>query len=184
MATENFHTIRYGNKNGELRFGHIHNDDNISAFMVRSGYDARHYLSMEGTGDNGRQGGTISHGPGAFQIKYGYDVKDGNPAIYIEAVNGNIILNADNGDIQLQARNINILATKNAGDNKNGNVNIEGNEKVSIKAKEFVANGKVAARFITSGVGEITCKTALNIDAGYTKCATNISAKKLTKFEV
>lgn len=184
MTIENYHTIRYGNKDGELKFGHIHEDDNISAFMVRSGYDARHYISMDGTGnsENGRKGGTISHGPGAFQIKYGYDIKDGNPAIYIEAVNGNIILNADNGDIQLQARNINILAKKNAGDNKNGNVNIEGNERVNITAKEVTVNGKAAARFVTSGVGEITCKTGLNISAGYTKCATNISKIKETKF--
>ena len=94
--SKNYHTIRYGNKDGEIKFGHIHNDNEISAFMVRSGSDTRHYMSMDATGGEGRKGGTINRCPGTYQIKCGDDVtsdpEDGLPAFYVECVNGDIIL--------------------------------------------------------------------------------------------
>ena len=42
MSKKNECTIRYGNKDGELKFGHITVGDEIDAFIVRSGTEPNH----------------------------------------------------------------------------------------------------------------------------------------------
>ena len=37
---ENYDTIRYGNKDGEIKFGHITENNEIDSFIVRSGYES------------------------------------------------------------------------------------------------------------------------------------------------
>ena len=78
---KNYHTIRYGTRDGELQFGHIHQDDNESAVMLRSGHDLKHYITMDSTGGTVRRHSTICRSPGAFQVKAGDNVvgmTDGN----------------------------------------------------------------------------------------------------------
>ncbi len=36
MTKQNYDTIRYGNKDGEIKFGHITDNDEVDAFLVRS----------------------------------------------------------------------------------------------------------------------------------------------------
>jgi hypothetical protein len=175
---ENFYTVRYGNDSGELKFGYLHNDGTKSSFVVRSSDDPLHYFSMDSDGP--RKGGTINRCPSTYQIKCGDDVKGDTPAFIIEALNGDIVLMAKNGNIRMEAKDVLIKA--DGSDNKTGNINLEANERINIFAKEVNINGKQAARFITSGVGEITCKTALNIQASACSAASAVSKNKPTKF--
>jgi hypothetical protein len=175
---ENFHTIRYGNKDGELKFGHLHNDEVKSAFLVRSGSDPLHYITLESDGN--REGQTINRCTSTFQVKCGDTVKGDAPAFIVEALNGDIILMAKNGNIRMEAQNVLIKA--DGYDNKTGNINIEANERVNILAKEVNVNAKQAIRLISTGVGEITCKAILNIQASYTKCLSGVCKDNPTKF--
>ena len=72
---KNYHTVRYGTRDGELQFGHIHKDNNESAVMLRSGHDFIHYISMDSTGNEVRKHGTICRSPGSFQVKAGDNAK-------------------------------------------------------------------------------------------------------------
>lgn len=181
---QNYHTIRYGNKDGELKFGHIHNDNEISAFMVRSGSDPRHYMSMDATGNEGRKGGTINRCPGTYQIKCGDDVtsdpEDGKPAFYVECVNGDIIFSATRGRIKFQAENIEFLA--NGGDNKNGVITIKSNEKVEIISKNVEVNATSVAKFFSSGTCKVVGNAILDIYGGLSACATGASKIKKSKY--
>jgi len=181
---QNYHTIRYGNKDGELKFGHIHNDNEISAFMVRSGSDTRHYMSMDATGNEGRKGGTINRCPGTYQIKCGDDVtsdpEDGKPAFYVECVNGDIIFSATRGRIKFQAENIEFLA--NGGDNKNGVITIKSNEKVEIISKNVEVNATSVAKFFSSGTCKVVGNAILDIYGGLSACATGASKIKKSKY--
>jgi hypothetical protein len=179
MAKENYHTIRYGNKDGELKFGHLHNDEVKSAFLVRSGTDPLHYITLESDGN--REGQTINRCTSTYQIKCGDNVNGDAPAFIVEALNGDIVLMAKNGNIRMEASK-DILIKASGSDNTTGNINIEANERVNILAKEVNINGKQAARFITSGIGEITCKTALNIQAAACSAASAVSKGNPTKF--
>lgn len=176
---KNYYTVRYGNDSGELKFGYLHDDGTKSSFIVRSSSDPLHYFSMDSDGDS-RKGGTINRCTGTYQVKCGDNVKGDAPSFIVEALNGDIILMAKNGNIRMEADNVLIKAE--GYDNKTGNINIEANERVNISAKEVNVNGKQSARFITSGVGEITCKTALNIQASACSAASAVSKNKPTKF--
>jgi hypothetical protein len=174
---ENFYTIRYGNSDGELKFGHLHSDGTKSCFLVRSGDDPLHYFEMDSTGN--RKGGSIHRCPGSFQVKCGDNVKGDKAAFFIEAVGGDIVFMAKNGNIRMEAENVLIKA--DGYDNKTGNVNIEANERIILDAKEVSIKGKQACRFITSGIGEITCKTALQIQAATCSAASAVSKNNETK---
>jgi hypothetical protein len=180
MTKENFHTIRYGNKDGELKFGHLHNDEVKSAFMVRSGSDPLHYITLESDGT--REGQTINRCTSTFQVKCGDTVKGDAPAFIVEALSGDIILMAKNGNIRMEAQNILIKA--DGYDNKTGNIDIEANERVNIEGKEIKMNGKQAIRFISTGIGEITCKASLKMQASYMSCLSSVCKDNKTKYDV
>jgi hypothetical protein len=175
---ENYHTIRYGNKDGELKFGHLHNDGVKSSFLVRSGSDPLHYMTFDS--DGVRDGQTLNRCTNTFSIKCGDTVKGDDPAFIVEALSGDIVLMAKNGNIRMEAQNVLIKA--DGYDNKTGNINIEANERVNILAKEVNVNAKQAMRLISTGVGEITCKAILDIQASYTKCLSGVSKDNPTKY--
>jgi len=172
----NYEAIRYGNKDGELKFGHIHNDEVLSAYMVRSGYDPRHYTAMDADGK--RKGWTINKCPGVYTIECGDDVNSKSVALYIHAISGDIVMRASNGNIRMQAAgNIELLA--NGPDNKNGVITLESNEKVEIKSKNIECSATSVAKFFSSGVCKVVGDSMLDIYGGLAACATG--ASKLNK---
>jgi len=181
---ENLHAIRYGNRDGEIKFGHIHNDNELSAFMARSGSDTRHYISLEATGNEGRKGSIINRCPGTYQIKCGDDVtsdpENGTPAFFVQCVNGDIIFSATRGRIKFQAENIEFLAK--GGDNKNGIITLKSNEKVEIISKNVEVNATSVAKFFSSGTTKIVGNAILDIYGGLAACATGASKLNKSKF--
>jgi hypothetical protein len=184
--SKNYHTIRYGNKDAEIKFGHIHNDNEISSFSIRSGADPRHYMSMDATGnvEQGRKGGTINRCPGTYQIKCGDDVRsgseDGMPAFYVECINGDIIFSATRGRIKFQAENIEFLAS--GADNKNGVITLKSNEKVEIISKNVEVNATSVAKFFSSGTCKVVGNAILDLYGGLSACATGASKLKKSKY--
>ena len=160
---KNYNTIRYGNNDGEIKFGHIHDDEEVSAFIVRSGYNSKHYMTMDATGDGpqGRKNGTINRAPGSYAIKAGDDVQDSIPAIWIEAVSGDIVLSATNGRIRMQAKNIEMLAE--VGDNQNGHITLESNEKVTVKSNNIELNADSVLNLYSSAKVELIADGVLNM---------------------
>lgn len=155
---------RYGTRNGEIKFGHVHNDQVLSAVMIRSGYDYRQYITMDADGK--RKGTITSVTPNTYQIKCGHDTKRKGVAFLVEALNGDIVLNAKNGDVRIEGKNVMIVAKQSSGDNKNGVVSIEGNEKVDIRSKNIELNGSSVVKFFSAGSCELTAKSSMNFTAG------------------
>lgn len=167
--TKNYYTIRYGNRNGELKFGHIHQDNTLSSVLLRSGSEPLHYMSMDASGEDHRKYGTIFRSPGSFQVLAGDNVGKGKPGVYIDAINGDLVLRAPNGRVRIEGINIDIIAS--GSDNKNGNVTIEGNEKVIIKAQTIDINSKVSTKIFSEKTVDVIGKAILNIYGGLVDCA-------------
>ena len=72
--TLNFHMVRYGVAEGELKFGYIHVDNVVSACMLRSGFTHKHYMTMDGPGGEDFRKHSTFRGPGSFQVKHGEGV--------------------------------------------------------------------------------------------------------------
>ena len=162
--TQNYHTIGYGNKDGELKLGHIHEDQVLSAAIVRSGHDPLHYISLDATGSPERKHGTICRAPGAFQIISGGNVPYGSNGVFIDAENGDLVLRAINGRVRIEAENIDLLA--NGADGKNGVITIDANEKVIVKAPTIDVRSKVSTKIFSEKTVECIGKAILNIYGG------------------
>lgn len=175
---KNYHTIRYGNSNGEIKFGHIHKDNVVSAAMIRSGADYRHYITLDS--DDKRPGWTNVRCPGVFNLRCGDNVEEGGMSIYFEAINGDITFNAPRGRIRLLGENIDLVAK--GGDNKNGVITIDGNEKVLIKsAGNVTVEATGVARFFSSGTVKIIGDSILELYGGLIESTDGASKKKKSK---
>jgi len=174
----NYHAHRKGTKDSETIRGHVHNDNVLSAYMVRSGYDYRHYVTLDA--DKGRQGWTIIRCPGAFELKAGDDVPYNKFGIYLEAINGDIVLRAKNGRIKLDAENIDLFAegTKNNA----GVINLESNEQINFTTKNLTINVDSVAKFFSSGSLQMVADASLDIYGGLIDVATSAQKIKASKF--
>ena len=167
---KNYHTIRYGVAEGEIKFGHVHTDNVRSAVMLRSGHTYKHYMTMDGPGGvDSRTHSTTFRGPGSFSVKHGEGVPSGQPAIYLDAVSGDIVIRAANGRIRMEAIDVDIKAT--GGNGERGNIVLNANEKVLIEAPTIACNAKVAARFFSEKTVEVVGNNVLNMYGGFVDIA-------------
>ena len=176
---KNYHTIRYGTAEGEIKFGHVHTDNVNSAVMLRSGHTFQHYMTMDGPGgEDFRTHSTTFRGPGSFQVKHGEGVPDEQPGIYLDAVNGDIVIRAANGRIRMEALDVDIRAT---GSGERGNIVLDANDKVIMNAQTIACNAKVAARFFSEKTVEIVGNNVLNMYGGFMDMADGSSAAAASK---
>lgn len=177
-----YHTIRYGNDYGEIKFGHIHDDDIISGCAIRTGRDGgRHFISMDSTGDPsiGRKGGTVMSSPGSHQVVCGHDVKKEIPAFYCLAKNGDIILQAPRGRIRLVAQNIELVTS--GGDGKNGNILLKANEKIVLKSQILDVNANASCKIVSENSINIIGRSILNVYGGLIDMADGATSVKGSK---
>ena len=161
---KNYHTIRYGTAEGELQFGHISMDNVLSAVLLRNGGSLNHYITLDATGEPHRKHGTICRSPGSFQVKAGDNVEDDVPGVYIEAVSGDLVLKAPSGRVRIEGINVDIIAS--GPDGQNGVVNINGNEKVIIKAQTIDAASKVSTKIFSEKTVDMIGRGILNMYGG------------------
>ena len=176
---KNYHTLRYGNADGDISFGHIHEDNNLSAVMLRSGQEELHYITLDSTGEDHRKDGTICRSLGSFQVKAGDRVGKGKPGVYLDAVSGDLVLRAPNGRVRIEGINIDLIASGPNG--KNGVIRLESNEKVLIKTKIFDANASVSAKIFSDGTVNVIGKTICDIYGGLVDIADGFTEIKGSK---
>lgn len=172
-----YDNVEYGTTDGRIQFGHLHDDPSkgssvISDVMLQAS-DPLHYMMMDKNGN--RPGWTSQRAPGVFQVKCGDNRKPDEPALVLHALNGDILIKAENGRVRIQGLDVDILAK--GGNNKRGVIDIKSNESINIESKNVNIKGKASAKFITSGMGEIVCNTSLKMYAGFSQCVSAASAK-------
>ena len=70
----NPYRVRYGTADGDLTFGHITDDNQISSVMIRNFKEPLHYIALSQTGGQFRKNGTICRSTGSFQVRAGDDI--------------------------------------------------------------------------------------------------------------
>lgn len=182
---QNYYGLEYGNSDGAIRFGSLESSvsgvkgEVTADVKLQASYEG-HYISLDKDGQ--REGWTVMRCPGTFSVTTGEYIEGpgkGN-AFIVEAKSGDIVLKADNGDVRIISRNIELIA--NGPDNKNGNVNITANESINLNGKNVNIDAEAAWKFVSSGIGNITCKTALQMYASFSKCATGASSLNPSKY--
>ncbi len=182
MAKVKVHNpIELGNDCGHIKFGHIDINNDLGGVLLRNGppnQPSEHYMQFNSSGV--MKNGTTNRCPGVYQIYCGENPVN-DVAFVLRASEGDIIIQAPNGRIRMEARTIDIRA--NGIDNKTGYVNIDANEKVVIRSKNIEINGSSVAKFFSSGLCEIVGKNTLNFAGGLIDCADGATSVNRSKHQ-
>ena len=165
MGTQkNWHTIRYGTGEGEIKFGHITQDNQTSAVMLRNGFHPTHYITLDQTGAPHRKHGTICRSPGSFQVRAGDNTPDGQPGVYIEAVSGDLVLRSPSGKVRIEGVDVDIIAS--GYDGATGVINIDANDKIIMRAQTVDAAATASMKLFTDNTLNMIAKGILNCYGG------------------
>ena len=168
-----------GNRHGRIKFGHVQDNNEIASVQLLNGKDAgRHYMTMHQTGDkdSGQRGATENVCPGSFTIDCGKDIaptpeneEQGNQAFAVRCENGDVVIQAKDGAIKLEAETIELIAK--SGDSKKGRVTVDASETIELIAPDIVCNASNYTKIFTDGTLELLGETILNIYGGMLHCA-------------
>jgi|TARA_B100000035_G_scaffold176298_1_gene150360 hypothetical protein len=161
---QNYHTVRYGTAEGEIKFGHITQDNHTSAVMLRNGHALNHYITLDQTGAPHRKHGTICRSPGSFQVRAGDNTPKGEPGVYVEAVSGDLILRAPSGTVRIEGQNVNIVTS--GPDGENGIVDISANDKIILNTKTIDMRATSSVKMFSDNTVNIISKGILDIYGG------------------
>lgn len=182
MSDINYDTVKYGTKDAEIKFGPINADGKISAFSIYSGAEPNHYFTMVSEGEPHLKHGTLHRSKGSFQVKSGDNVvsgsKEENVAIYLEAVNGDIVINAPNGAIRIMAKDIQLTAT---GSDDHGNINIDATEKILLNSRVATINASASLSLVSNRQIDVIGKSFLNFYGGMIDFADSATKRKGSK---
>ena len=176
-AESNTNGIRYGNSHGSISFGHIDEYGIVTSSFLAQGSDARQSICLDETGK--RKGWISMTAPGNFSVSCGEDKEEAEDSLCLYAENGNIIINAGNGRIRMEADDIEIIS-RGVGTSK-GNILLKATETVEINSKKFIANASSLYKIVTSGQGEIVANSQLQIYASIIRGVTDACATKDSK---
>ena len=154
--------VRYGTGDGEIRFGDITADNELSAVQLRNFRHKEHYIALNETGKNWRKRSTTCRSTGSFQVKAGDQCKESQPGIYLDAVNGDVVIKSQTGKVRIEGMT-GIELISNGPNNETGNIILDANEKVILAGQQISINGHTAVKVTSFGRTDIISKSTLNM---------------------
>ena len=154
--------VRYGTGDGEIRFGDITADNELSAVQLRNFRHKEHYISLNETGKNWRKRSTTCRSTGSFQVKAGDQCDESQPGIYLDAVSGDVVIKSQTGKVRIEGMT-GIELISNGPDNETGNIILDANEKVILAGQQVSIMGAAAVKVTSFGRTDIISKNTLNM---------------------
>ena len=154
--------VRYGTGDGEIRFGDITADNELSAVQLRNFRHKEHYISLNETGKNWRKRSTTCRSTGSFQVKAGDQCDESQPGIYLDAVNGDVVIKSQTGKVRIEGMT-GIELISNGPNNETGNIILDANEKVILAGQQVSIMGAAAVKVTSFGRTDIISKSTLNM---------------------
>jgi hypothetical protein len=173
--SQNLETKDIRTKDGNIRFGHIHNDQGKSSIMLQ-GQGGLEYISLEQVGK--REGWIWSRCRGRYQITCGDNIKKDDVAFYLNVSGadgfskGNIEI-VTKGTFKVQAENIQLIASGN--NNSNGVISLQSNEKIELDSKQINVSAKEAMGLYASDLNT-SASNIMKMTAGTYQKLSNASA--------
>jgi hypothetical protein len=168
----NYQTKRDGTPDSQISHGHIHNDEVKSSLMLQ-GQESLEYISIDQT--EPRKRWITSRCRGRYQVKSGDDIPKGQPGMYFDACNGDIIFRTG-GRIRIEAENVDIISR--GGDSSNGTINLISNESINLKSKKITVSATESLSLFTDGE---MFQAAINILKVYSGASQRLTASSSLK---
>lgn len=180
--------VRYGTKDGQIEFGHLHPSNSqasasdVTAGVHLQGYNSLHYMSMDIDGP--RAGWTLNRCPGPYQIwcasdNAGVVGDDKGTGFFLLSENGDIVIRAPKGRIRMSALDIDIKA--DGQNNTRGSINLDSNQSVNIKTGSFDVIAQTGVRIYTPKSMNLIANTSMTMVSNFINGLTAASAKKASK---
>lgn len=176
-AGKSYTTTRVGNDHGSISFGHIHKKSDVIADVLLQASDGRHSIALDK--DSKRKGTTTSTSPGRFQVMCGMDENSSKDTLFLNAVNGNIVIKANNGKIRLEGVDIDLIAVGEGG--SKGNIRIKASETIELDGKKVLINAKSMYKLATAGKAEICANSSMKIYSAIIRGVTDACATRDSK---
>ena len=165
------------NNDGRLSFGLIDKQGRVTAGCQLNAKEGTHTFSMDNDGE--REGWTTSISPGHLQMQCGRDSSKEEDSMVFFADNGNIVINAGNGNIRFIANNVEFTAK---GDNgTEGNFKVNASESILLEAKKIQCDAKNFLKLATPGKMEICANENLKLYGGIIRGVTDAVSSKDSK---
>jgi len=165
----NYTAVRYGNDHGEIRLGQIDKQGAVTAGVQLNAKEGTHTFSMDNDGP--RKGWTTSISPGNFQLDCGRDNKKEQDSMMLFAQNGNIVINAGNGNIRFIANNVEF--TVKGDDGSEGNFTVNASESIILDSKKIQATAKNFIKLASPGKIAICANENLKLYGGLIRGVTD-----------
>ena len=171
-SKKNYTGQRYGQNDGELRFGQIDKQGRVTAGVQLNAKEGTHTFSMDNDGE--RKGWTTSISPGHLQMQCGRDSSKEEDSMVFFADNGNIVIDAGNGNIRFIANNVEF--TCQGQDGKEGNFIVNASQTITLDAKKIQGTAKNFLKMATPGKMEVCANENLKMYGGVIRGVTNAVA--------
>ena len=185
MKSKNNETKDIRTKDGNLKYGHIHDDQVISSVMLQ-GQEGLEFVTIDQTGP--RKGWIWNRSKGRYQTITGDEVGEDQVAIYISSAGGNgqapgNIELFSKGTIKIQAENIELIATGSGNDS--GNIHLQGNQNIRLEGgKEINMDSKESTSITAEADLNLTATNSMKNTAGHHQQKSNASTFKEPAFPV
>lgn len=143
--SKNYQTKRTGTKDGQISFGHIH-DDQVKSSILIQGQEALEYVCIDQT--EPRKRWITSRCRGRYQIKCADDIAKDQIGYWLNASTSDILIQTK-GRIRMEAENIDLIAR--GPDTSSGVINLISNESINLETKKVTINGNESISIFTDG---------------------------------
>ena len=179
QAKQNYSAVRTGTDKGSIQFGVIDKKAVVTSGVKLDTPDGRHQLNLEIDGE--REGWTSSTSPGNFQVECGSDREEADDTLVLNALNGNICINAGNGKIRLQGSDIELVAI-GEGDKGKGNITCEATETFTVHdTPKILLTSSTLTKISSTGMIDIAANSCLKIYGSIIRGVTDACSKKDSK---
>ena len=165
--------VKYGNKDGQIEFGHLHLatgdlKSDVTSGVFLQAYDSRHYMTMDV--DGVRKGWTLHRSPGPTEIVCATDNggvvgSDSGVGFFLLAENGDVVIRAPKGRVRISGLDVDIRAE--GGDNTRGSINLDSNQSVNVKTGSFDVQASIGARIFTPKTLQMISNTSLHLVSNF-----------------
>mgnify|MGYP000968563218 CR=1 FL=1 len=174
---KNYTAIRYGNDHGDITFGRISKQGDVTSDVSLQASEGTHYITLDKDGP--REGWTTIAAPANVQIDCGRTNEKKQDTFMLFAENGNIVIKADNGKIRFEANDIEFDIKGD--DGTEGNFKVFASESILFESKKVQVNAKNFLRLASPGKIELAANETLKLYGGIIRGVTDACSVRDSK---
>ena len=174
---KNYTAIRYGNDHGDITFGRISKQGDVTSDVSLQASEGTHYINLDKDGP--REGWTSIAAPANVQIDCGRTNEKKQDTFMLFAENGNIVIKADNGKIRFEANDI-VFDVK-GDDGTEGNFKIFASESILLESKKVQVTAKNFIKLASPGKIGLAANDALKLYGGVIRGVTDACSVRDSK---